>query len=183
MEFIVLSSCGSSLNLAGKPIANFHGGTSLVTSAPAATIAPSPISTPGSSVAFAPIDAPCRKIGPLRSDFFLIGYLSLARTAQGPMNTLSSMVTFRGIYTFPWILTLLPIAVCPSTIVFVPISTLFPITVFSRISTLCPVRRSFPVTTSVWIVEFDLIPDFPELCLGILPGPPVNVHQEIDGVR
>jgi len=142
MVFNVLSSCGSSLNLAGKPIANFHGGTSLVTSAPAATIAPSPISTPGSSVAFAPIDAPCRKIGHLRSDFFLIGYLSLARTAHGPMNTLSSMVTFSGIYT-----------------------------------------RSFPVTTSVWIVEFDLIPDFPELCLGILPGPPVNVHQEIDGVR
>ena len=50
--------------MAGTPNASFQGGTSLVTIAPAATIAPSPSSIPGKIVVFAPIEAPFLIIGP-----------------------------------------------------------------------------------------------------------------------
>jgi len=133
---------------AGKPMAMLHAGTSLVTSAPAATIAPSPISTPGSIVEFAPNEAPFRKTGPLSSYITRIGYLSLASTEHGPRNTLSSMTVFVGMYTLLWMLTLLPMDTLPSMTVLVPRSTLSPILVFSLTITLWPVRRPWPASTS-----------------------------------
>src|SRR5688500_9761621 len=49
---------------AGLPTTIAYGGTSRVTTAPAPTIAPRPMVTPGRIVAFAPIDAPfCTSVG------------------------------------------------------------------------------------------------------------------------
>jgi len=53
---------GSGLIFAGAPMARYHGGTARVTTAPAATMAPSPTSIFDKKVEFAPIDAPLRII-------------------------------------------------------------------------------------------------------------------------
>ena len=54
-------------SLAGTPIITEPGTTSFVTTAPAPTIAFSPIVTPGSSVTLAPIIAPSSIVGPFIS--------------------------------------------------------------------------------------------------------------------
>ena len=72
-------------------------GTSRVTTAPAATIAHAPISTPHTIVAFAPIDAPsCTMVclypaGPL--GYFARGVRSFVNTHDGPQNTKSRSST------------------------------------------------------------------------------------------
>ena len=66
-DVVNFSSSGSSTIFAGEPMASFHGGTSFVTTAPAATNAPSPISTDGSMTEFAPTVAPRPITGPFSS--------------------------------------------------------------------------------------------------------------------
>ena len=55
--------------------------------APAATMAPSPISIFDKNVELAPMDAPLLIIDPIESKSTLIGYLSFVKHAHGPMNT------------------------------------------------------------------------------------------------
>src|SRR3954447_5470629 len=80
---------------AGLPTTMACGGTERVTTAPAPTIAPTPISSPGRIVAFAPIEAPRRTSvrGYSSSQWRLRGKRSLVNVALGPMNTSSSTVT------------------------------------------------------------------------------------------
>ena len=52
-------------------------------------------------------------------------------------------------------LTLSPMVVCPSITVLVPIKTSLPIDVFSLMVTPCPVLKSFPISTSLYIIEVD----------------------------
>ena len=65
---------GRAVIFAGTPIASIYAGTSRVTIAPAATSAPSPMQTPGSRVAFAPIAAPFRICGPFSPPIRVGGY-------------------------------------------------------------------------------------------------------------
>src|SRR3954453_124817 len=80
---------------AGLPTTMACGGTERVTTAPAPTIAPTPISSPGRIVAFAPIEAPRRTSvrGYSSSQWRLRGKRSLVNVGLGPMNTSSSTVT------------------------------------------------------------------------------------------
>lgn len=70
-------------------------GTVRVTTAPAPTIAPAPISSPGRIVAFAPMDAPLRTtvLGNVSGYALLRGNGSLVKVAFGPTNTSSSRCT------------------------------------------------------------------------------------------
>src|SRR5690348_10985051 len=77
---------------AGLPTTTACGGTERVTTAPAPTIAPVPISMPGRIVAFAPIEAPSWTIvrGYSSSHWRLRGIGSLVKVAFGPTKTSSS---------------------------------------------------------------------------------------------
>src|SRR6202012_5145045 len=89
------SSCTYPVIRAGLPATIAFGGTVLVTTAPAAIMAPEQTSIPGRIVAFAPIDAQ-RRIVVRRRDSgraLFLGKRSLAKVALGPMNTSSSRVT------------------------------------------------------------------------------------------
>src|SRR5881409_1324493 len=79
---------------AGLPATMASGGTSRVTTAPAPTIARSPITMPGRMVVLAPMEAPrftnvCTNVG---GYCLLRGNASLVKVALGPMKTSSSMV-------------------------------------------------------------------------------------------
>ncbi len=76
-----------------------RGGTSEATTAPDPMMAPSPTSTPGRITEFPPILTPLCIFGPLRGHFFCIIYLSLRRTAHGPMKASSSIVVYDEMYT------------------------------------------------------------------------------------
>jgi hypothetical protein len=80
---------------AGFPVTTTPGGTSCVTTAPAPTIAPWPISMPGRSVAFAPMDAPARTTVRANASgrWRLRGNGSFVNVALGPTKTSSSSVT------------------------------------------------------------------------------------------
>ena len=67
------------------------------------------------------------------------------------------MIVFVGIYTFDCILTSFPIEQWPSIMVLVPISTLSPIIVFSLMVTPWPVLKLLPISTSLYIIEFERI--------------------------
>src|SRR5688572_4455536 len=81
--------------VAGFPATIAPAGTLLVTTAPAPTIARSPISMPDSSVALAPTDAPARTVVRLNVAGYCLlrGNRSLVNVALGPMKTSSSSVT------------------------------------------------------------------------------------------
>ena len=77
---------------AGLPASFECGGALCVTTAPAPTMALSPMTIPGASVALAPMDAP-RLItvrGYSARCCWLRGKRSLVKVALGPMNTSSS---------------------------------------------------------------------------------------------
>ena len=78
--------------LAGLPYATVPGGTSLVTTDPDPTIAPSPIVTYGKMVTFTPIWAPTRMSGPaiVLDDLACPGNRSFAMVTPGARNTSSS---------------------------------------------------------------------------------------------
>ena len=80
---------------AGLPATTACGGTDSTITAPAPTIAPRPIVTPGRIVALAPIDAPSFTTVFVNSfgRFRLRGNGSFENVALGPMNTSSSMRT------------------------------------------------------------------------------------------
>jgi len=75
--------------------------TSLVTTEPAPTLAPSPMVKLGRIVQFAPIVAPAfTTVGGSSLHFPLDGaYLSFVNTVPGPIKTPSSRITFSGINT------------------------------------------------------------------------------------
>ena len=88
------SSSGTSRTIrAGTPMTTLRGGTSAVTTAPAATNASSPISTPGSSTAPPPIRQARRSVAPRsgvpRSWRAIVS--SFVVIAQGPTKTSSSI--------------------------------------------------------------------------------------------
>jgi hypothetical protein len=81
---------------AGTPVTSANGGTSRVTTAPAATKACAPTATPQTTVAFAPIVAPrptrvCSKAR--RRSVPARGVRTFVNTADGPTNTSSSSAT------------------------------------------------------------------------------------------
>lgn len=83
---------------------------SLTTTLPAATMAFSPMVTPGKIVTFAPILAPflMTTASHLKFLFFDLGYLSLQKLTFGPIKTSSSMRTPSQSYTPLFIVTLSP---------------------------------------------------------------------------
>src|ERR1041384_6876282 len=79
---------------AGFPFTRACGGTSLVTTLPAATKARSPTVTPQTTVAFAPIDAPTRtRVATSSVGNALRGRRSFVKVAFGPTKTSSSSTT------------------------------------------------------------------------------------------
>src|SRR5208337_4863121 len=112
------------------------GGTSLFTMACEPTTAPSPTTTPGNRIAFAPMLAPFLTIGPTSLNSFWHTYLSLANTQHGPKKTPSSTVEYVQMYTPVCIETFEPIFDFPSTTTFVPNLVLLPTTTSSRNMTL-----------------------------------------------
>ncbi|GIU88060.1 MAG: hypothetical protein KatS3mg009_2575 [Acidimicrobiia bacterium] len=80
---------------AGLPTTLAWAGTSAVTTAPAPTIAPVPMRTPGRSVALAPIDAPSSTtvVANRSGRRLLRGNRSFVKVAFGPMKTSSPMRT------------------------------------------------------------------------------------------
>src|SRR2546428_2217769 len=81
--------------LAGTPATMACGGTSFVTTAPAATMALRPIVIPQRIVAFAPILAPSSTCVGTISQYVesALGYKSFVKQAWGPTNTRFPIVT------------------------------------------------------------------------------------------
>ena len=104
---------------AGLPATRVLGGTSFVTTDPAAIIAFSPIVIPQSIVELAPIDAPFFTVVGITFQPGLTarGFLSFVKHTCGPMKTSSSIVTPLGIKTKGSIAHLSPIVTsfCIST--------------------------------------------------------------------
>ena len=88
-----------------------------MTTAPAATIDHGASSTPQTTVAFAPIEAPrCTTVGvTTQSGETARGRLSLVKTALGPTKTSSASCTPRYTETLFWILVPAPIRTPAST--------------------------------------------------------------------
>ena len=82
---------------AGEPTTSANAGTSATTVLPAPTNAPSLMTLPQTIVAFAPMVAPrCTLVDSKLFGSFLKaarGFRSLVKTANGPTNTSSSIVT------------------------------------------------------------------------------------------
>ena len=78
---------------AGLPITIARAGTERVTTAPAPTMASSPIETPGRIVAAAPMDAPFETtvLADACLGILLLGNRSFVKVALGPMNTSSAI--------------------------------------------------------------------------------------------
>jgi len=95
-RFVASSSGGNGRCSAGTPMASVSGGTSSVTTRPAATNDRSPTDTPGGIVAFAPTLTSSPSVGPTRSQSLPEGMGSFVRTAFGPRNTRSPTSLYGG---------------------------------------------------------------------------------------